>query len=142
MSLVSIVLTSVGLGMDAFAVSICKGLSIKNYSIYKSIIKDIYDIIVKGDENGKEYTKQFVRDKITEIAKSNILEIINIKFTSANIVKLYTPEEKLLAIDTLKAMLPILQEYETWYEKVTRVLGDTSKYSKEDLKKVLAALEQ
>ena len=34
MSLVSILFTSVGLGMDAFAVSICKGLSIKNYSIY------------------------------------------------------------------------------------------------------------
>ena len=110
--------------------------------IYKSIIKDIYDIIMKGDENGKEYKKQFVRDKINEIAKSNIIEIISIKFTSADTIKLYTPEEKLLAIDTLKAMLPILQEYETWYEKVTRVLGDTSKYSKEDLKKVLAALEQ
>ena len=110
--------------------------------IYKSIIKDIYDIVIKGDENGKEYKKQFVRDKINEIAKSNIIEIISIKFTSADTIKLYTPEEKLLAIDTLKAMLPILQEYETWYEKVTRVLGDTSKYSKEDLKKVLAALEQ
>jgi len=81
--------------------------------IYKSIIKDIYDIIMKGDENGKEYKKQFVRDKINEIAKSNIIEIISIKFTSADTIKLYTPEEKLLAIDTLKAMLPILQEYET-----------------------------
>lgn len=81
--------------------------------VYKSIIKDIYDIIMKGDANGKEYTKQFVRDKIIEIAKSNIIEIINIKFTSTDTVKLYTPEEKLLAIDTLKAMLPILQEYET-----------------------------
>lgn len=42
MSLVSMLFTSVGLGMDAFAVSICKGLSIKNYSFNKSIIVGLY----------------------------------------------------------------------------------------------------
>ena len=48
MSLISIVLTSIGLGMDAFAVSICKGLSIKNYSIYKSIIIGLYFGLFQG----------------------------------------------------------------------------------------------
>lgn len=48
MSLISIVLTSIGLGMDAFAVSICKGLSIKNYSIYKSIIVGLYFGLFQG----------------------------------------------------------------------------------------------
>jgi hypothetical protein len=53
---------------------------------------------------------------------------------------LYTPEEKLIAIDTLKAMLPTLEHYQTWYDKVTRVMGDT-KYSTDDLEAVLSALK-
>ena len=48
MSFVSMLFTSVGLGMDAFAVSICKGLSIKNYSINKSVIVGLYFGLFQG----------------------------------------------------------------------------------------------
>ena len=115
----------------------------KNLSdVYQNIIKDIYDIIVKGNEiTNQEYTKQEVRDLINDIAKSSPIEIYVIRDDAgAELTTLYTPEEKLIAIDTLKAMLPTLQEYETWYDKVTKTLGD-DKYSKEDLEKILAALE-
>ncbi len=37
-----IILISIGLAMDAFAVSICKGLSMKKMSIKKAIIIGIY----------------------------------------------------------------------------------------------------
>ena len=36
------------------------------------------------------------------------------------LMKLYTPEEKFLAIDCLKARIPELEEYNTWYEKVIK----------------------
>ncbi len=48
MSFISMLFTSVGLGMDAFAVSICKGLSIKNYSINKSVIVGLYFGLFQG----------------------------------------------------------------------------------------------
>lgn len=48
MSFVSMLFTSVGLGMDAFAVSICKGLSIKNYNINKSVIVGLYFGLFQG----------------------------------------------------------------------------------------------
>jgi len=48
MSLVSMLFTSVGLGMDAFAVSICKGLSIKKYNLNKSIIVGLYFGLFQG----------------------------------------------------------------------------------------------
>ena len=48
MSFVSMLFTSVGLGMDAFAVSICKGLSIKSYSINKSVIVGLYFGLFQG----------------------------------------------------------------------------------------------
>lgn len=110
---------------------------------YQNIIKDAYNIIINGNEvTGKPYTKQQVRDIITEIAKSSIIDIYVLKNEAGKeLITLYTPEEKLLAIDTFKAMLPTLEEYETWYEKVKKTLGDSTKYSKDDLEKILAALE-
>lgn len=42
MSLLEILLISIGLAMDAFAVSICKGLSMKNMNWKKAIIVAIY----------------------------------------------------------------------------------------------------
>ena len=111
--------------------------------VYQNIIKDIYEIISKGDEYTKQaFTRQFVKNRITEIAQSNPMEVFDVIHDKNGdiLFTLYTPEEKFIAIDTLKAMLPTLEEYQTWYEKVTRVLGD-SKYSKDDILKVLAALE-
>jgi hypothetical protein len=52
----------------------------------------------------------------------------------------YTPEEKFIVADVLRAILPTLELYKTWLEKVKKVLGDSSKYSTEDVEAVLAAL--
>ncbi len=42
MSLIELLLTSVGLAMDAFAVSICKGLSMKKFNLKKGIEIGLY----------------------------------------------------------------------------------------------------
>ena len=42
MSFVELILLSIGLGMDAFAVSICKGLSMKKINWKKAIIIGLY----------------------------------------------------------------------------------------------------
>lgn len=42
MEILEIVLIGVGLAMDAFAVSICKGLSMKRFSLKKAIIIGLY----------------------------------------------------------------------------------------------------
>ena len=42
MGIIEIILTSIGLAMDAFAVSICKGLSIKRYNLKKGLIIGTY----------------------------------------------------------------------------------------------------
>lgn len=42
MGIIEIILTSIGLAMDAFAVSICKGLSIKKYNLKKGLIIGTY----------------------------------------------------------------------------------------------------
>ena len=48
MDLVSIVLISIGLAMDAFAVSVCKGLSMKKIDMKKVIIIGLYFGIFQG----------------------------------------------------------------------------------------------
>ena len=48
MDLVSIVLISIGLAMDAFAVSVCKGLSMKKLEIKKTIIIGLYFGLFQG----------------------------------------------------------------------------------------------
>jgi hypothetical protein len=94
---------------------------------YQEIIKTIYEIITTGttsnNPNTKDlsysYTKDTVKKMITQIAQSSPLEPIAVYNPSYNntaypeLFKLYTPEEKLIAIDTLKAMLPTLEHYQT-----------------------------
>jgi hypothetical protein len=108
---------------------------------YQNIIKDIYNEISKAEN---QYTKDMVKNLILEVVKSSPFVIISLKHPTLGhtFSTLYTPEEKFIAVDTLKAMLPTLEHYQTWYDKVKRVLGDTSKYSTEDLEAVLAALNK
>lgn len=42
MEVLELLLLSIGLAMDAFSISICKGLSIKKYTIKKGITIGIY----------------------------------------------------------------------------------------------------
>lgn len=114
--------------------------------VYQNITKDIFEAIMAGYKNSSGttvfYTKQQVRDLIEQIAKTNILQVHVLKDPAgAEILTLYTPEEKLIAVDSLKALLPTLELRQTWYDKVTNVMGDESKYSIDDLEAALAALE-
>lgn len=114
---------------------------------FSSLTKEFQDIIIAIEKainpvNGEIVSKQDVKTMIKEVAKSNPIQVIDVKLPSSGkeIIKLYTPEEKFLAIDALKAMLPELDLYDTWYGKVKKTLGDP-KYSTDDLKAVLAALK-
>ena len=103
---------------------------------WKEILKAICD---EFSEN-EDYTKQNLRDLITEIAKSSPIEPFFINGRKKKkIAALYSPEDKLIATDALKACIPFLETYNTWYNKVTTVLSD-AKYSKEDLEAILAAI--
>lgn len=108
---------------------------------YQNIIKDIYNEIIKPEN---QYTKAMVKELILAVVKSSpfAITLLNHPTLEHTFSTLYTPEEKFIAVDTLKAMLPTLEHYQTWYDKVKRVLGDTSKYSTEDLEAVLAALNK
>ena len=106
---------------------------------YQKIISDIYKEI---SDPANQYTKKNLKEIILKVVKSSPFEITDIMHPVIGHVfsTLYTPEEKFIAVDTLKAMLPTLELYQTWYDKVKRVLGDDSKYSIEDLESVLAAI--
>jgi hypothetical protein len=108
---------------------------------YQNIIKDIYNEITKPEN---QYTKDMVKKLILTVVKSSPFEVTSLKHPTLHhtFSTVYTPEDKFIAVDTLKAMLPTLEHYQTWYDKVKRVLGDTSKYSTEDLEAVLAALNK
>ena len=116
--------------------------------IFQNVIKDIFNAITAGykDANGNVmyYTKQMAREYLDTVAKSHVLQTVSLTAPNANesFVTLYTPEEKLLATDTLKALIPTLELRKTWYDKVMRVMDDDSKYSIDDLESVLAALEK
>ena len=92
-------------------------------------------------ENG--YTRQEVRDIILDIAKSSPVTPYNIKDKSGKeVIKLYTPEEKLIANDALKVCISKLDLYDTWYNKVKKILSDKDKYSKADLERILQEIEK
>ena len=114
--------------------------------VYQNIAKDIFEAITAGYKNSSGntvfYTKQQVRDLVEQIAKTSILQVYVLKDPAgAEILTLYTPEEKLVAVDSLKALIPTLELRQTWYDKVTKTMGDESKYSLDDLEAALAALE-
>lgn len=98
---------------------------------WQDIIKALYN-----EFGTKNYKKQFILDIINKIAKTNPTDVYSIISDQNNIItKVYTPEEKFLAIDVLKAILPTLELYQTWYDKVTKIMGD-QKYSESDIKNI------
>ena len=106
--------------------------------LYQEIIIAIAEEFIS--QNG--YTRQELRDRIVEIAKTSTVEVYILKGKNGNeIIKIYNPEEKFIAIDALKAMLPELDEYDTWYAKVQKVLSD-SKYSDADRQKIFDAINK
>ena len=114
--------------------------------VKRSSLPDLYvDLIIAIAEEfnrGNGYTRPEIRDKITEIAKTSPIETYVLKGKNGNeVTKIYNPEEKFLAIDALKAVIPELDEYDAWYAKVQRVFSD-KKYTDADKQKVLDALNK
>ena len=100
----------------------------------KAVREEFYD--------NANYVKQDLRDRILEIAQTNPTHVYDLKDKNGSVVvKLYTPEEKLFASDALKACIPTLENYQTWFEKAKRVFSD-KKYSDQDLQDVLDALDK
>ena len=112
------------------------------YSSLPDLYQEIVVSIAEEFNRQNGYTRQEIRDKVTEIAKTSPIETYILKGKNGNeVTKIYNPEEKFLAIDALKAVLPELDEYDTWYAKVQRALSD-SKYTDADRQKVLDALNK
>lgn len=100
----------------------------------KAVREEFYD--------NANYVKQDLRDRILEIAQTNPTRVYDLKDKNGGlVVKLYTPEEKLFAGDALKACIPTLENYQTWFDKAKRVFSD-KKYSDQDLQDVLDALDK
>ena len=117
-------------------------ICIIKYSSLPDLYQEIVVSIAEEFNRQNGYTRQEIRDRITEIAKTSPIETYILKDKNGNeITKIYNPEEKFLAIDALKAVLPELDEYDAWYAKVQRVLSD-SKYTDADRQKILDALNK
>jgi hypothetical protein len=111
-----------------------------------SSLPDLYQelIIAIAEEftSDNGYTRPDVRKLVEEIAKTSPIETYTIKSKNGGeVAKIYNPEEKFIAIDALKAMLSELDEYDTWYAKVQKVLSDP-KYSDADRQKILDAIKK
>jgi hypothetical protein len=103
---------------------------------------DIISAIAEEFTNENGYTRKEIRDRVIEIAKTSSVEVYTLMGKNGNeITKIYNPEEKFLAIDALKAVLPELDEYDAWYAKVQKVFSDP-KYSDADRQKVYDAINK
>ena len=119
-----------------------KSICIAKYSSLDEAWQELIVAIAEEfiPENG--YTRQDVRDIVAEIAKTKPIDTYTIKSKAGyDVIKLYTPEDKFIAVDALKAMLSGLDEYDTWYAKIQKVLSDP-KYSDADRQKILDAINK
>jgi len=106
---------------------------------WQEIMKQLYEEFQNNSE--RVYKKQQIRDLIKEIAQTNPTKVYELKspITGEIVTTLYTPEEKLIALDSLKVIIPTLEKRETWYQKTLRAMNDCSE---EDIDKAIAALEK
>lgn len=86
MSLLSLFILSVGLAMDAFAVSVCKGLAMKKYRLYDSVIVGLWFGIFQAVMPliGYLLGSQF-KDKITQF--SHWIAFVLLLFIGLNMIK-------------------------------------------------------
>jgi hypothetical protein len=91
-----------------------------------AVIKAIYDEL-----EGKEITDEEIDELLNKIAKSAPVKTLDL-FNNGK-VKLYTPEEKSIAIETLKKYR---SEYAEWYQRVLHEM-DLDTLSAEQLKELL-----
>jgi len=105
---------------------------------WQQLLKTVYEAY-----SGPNITEKMLDEAILEIAKVSPIAELNIKDPiNGNIIeKVYTPEEKLLVSDLLKALKLTRNDYQTWFDKIKKVLKDP-KYSKADLEDILASLQK
>ena len=116
------------------------GICVAKYSSLPDYFQEIITSINEEFCSANNYTKQDLRKLVIEIGKSDALKAYELKGNRGNnVITLYTPEEKFIAIDALKAMIPSLEEYNTWYAKIQKTLSD-AKYSDDDRKKIFDAI--
>lgn len=119
-----------------------KSICMIKYDSLPDLYQEIIVAIAEEFNNQNGYTRQEIRDRVIEIAKTSPVETYSLKGKNGNeVTKVYNPEEKFLAIDALKAVLPELDEYDSWYAKVQKVFSD-KKYTDADRQKVLDALNK
>lgn len=95
-----------------------RGCKLKSGLKWKAIFRDIAEqIFTKLD--GKVTDDKEILAYMEKISKSSPVEVIDL--FSDNSVKLYTPEEKYIALDVLKKFK---SEYEEWYGKVVSALEE------------------
>lgn len=100
-------------------------LCVITYDSLPELYQDIIKYIAKEFTEANGYTKQDLRDYVIDIAKSSPIARFDLKTKKGKVaVELYTPEEKFLAIDCLKAIIPTFDLYNTWREKVKKTLSD------------------
>lgn len=91
-----------------------KSVCIVKYDSLPDVYQEIITDMLNEFEEANGYTKQDLRDLVINIAKSNPIVRFDIKNKKGKVImELYTPEEKFLAIDCLKAIIPTLEEYNT-----------------------------
>lgn len=121
-----------------------KQICVVKYSSLPDLWQDLIKKIAAECTADNGWTKQEINDWIKSIAASSPTQKVDLYESGQDgprpgeiFATVYSPEEKEIAIDALKACRTQLELYKTWYDRVTRVLSDQSKYSKADLEKVL-----
>lgn len=112
------------------------------FSSLPEMWQNIITAIAKEFIPKNQYLKADLRSIIEQIAKTAPTASYTIKGKTGDVCTVYSPEEKFVAIDCLKACIASLEPYETWRNKVLRVLSDRNKYSKEDLNAILSAISK
>ena len=102
--------------------------------VYKQIITTIYDHL-----EANPISPQQVEDLLQEIANSHPTEALNLisPVTGETIIRLTTPENKLLAVETLKKYR---SEFSEWYSKVAAKLVQ-SKYSYSKIRDIFRRIQ-
>lgn len=107
--------------------------------LLQQLVIDLNDVFGK---NAEYYTQDQVDKIMEDIAKSSLRAKYDVVDPVAGniICTLYTPEEKALAIDTLKQLKLHIEEDKIWYEKVKQ-LANKKNLSKDDLTTILDAIK-
>lgn len=94
--------------------------------------------------DGAKISLQDLQQMLHEISRLSVqakYQITNPQ-TGEILETLYTPEDKLLAMDVIKAWYIQKSQYDIWFAKIKQVLGNSSKYSQQDLNTILAGISK